>query len=403
MTRPYLLGLKLAGRRVVVVGGGAVAQRRVGGLREAGAAVAVVSPSLTPALSDLAAAGRLEWVPRRYADGDLAGAWLVHACTDDPAANAAVAAAAEAAGVWCVRADDRTASAAWTPASAHVEPITLGVHAGGNPRRAAAVRDALVRTLLDSGLVREATRDTAGDATGTAGRVALVGGGPGDPDLITVRGRRLLAQADVVIADRLAPKALLDELPPDVEVVDAAKNPRGRAMAQEEINRLLVEHAKAGRAVVRLKGGDPFVFGRGMEEVLACAAAGIEVTVVPGVSSVTGVPTAAGIPVTHRGVTQEFTVVSGHLPPGHPGSTVDWSRLAGAGTLVLLMAVDHRAAIAAALTAAGRDPATPVACVENGTTPDMRLVRTTLANLATAEVRSPAILLVGEVAALQPD
>ena len=118
MTRPYLLGLKLAGRRVVVVGGGAVAQRRVGGLREAGAAVVVVSPSLTPALSDLAQAGRLEWVPRRYADGDLAGAWLVHACTDEPATNAAVAEAAEAAGVWCVRADDHTASAAWTPALA---------------------------------------------------------------------------------------------------------------------------------------------------------------------------------------------------------------------------------------------------------------------------------------------
>ena len=154
--------------------------------------------------------------------------------------------------------------------------------------------------------------------------MALVGGGPGDPELITVKGRRLLAAADVVVADRLAPGLLLDELRPEVELIDASKIPYGPAATQEEINRLLVERARAGKFVVRLKGGDPYVFGRGGEEVLACAAAGIPVTVVPGVTSAVAAPAAAGIPVTHRGVAHELVVVTGHLPPGHPESLVDW-------------------------------------------------------------------------------
>ena len=158
--------------------------------------------------------------------------------------------------------------------------------------------------------------------------MVLVGGGPGDPGLLTLRGRAALAEADVVVADRLAPLALLDELPAEVTVVDAAKVPGGRSMPQEEIDRLLVEHARAGRVVVRLKGGDPFVFGRGMEEVEACVAAGVAVEVVPGVTSAIAVPGAAGIPVTHRGVVQAFTVVSGHVAAGRP--RVD-RRLEGAG------------------------------------------------------------------------
>lgn len=149
--------------------------------------------------------------------------------------------------------------------------------------------------------------------------MALVGGGPGDPGLITVRGRQLLAEADVVLADRLAPRPLLDELPPDVEIIDAAKIPYGRAMTQDEINAALVSNALAGRFVVRLKGGDPFVFGRGAEELLACLRAGLPVTVVPGVTSATAVPAAAGVPVTHRGTAQEFHVVSAHSRPATPG------------------------------------------------------------------------------------
>lgn len=232
--------------------------------------------------------------------------------------------------------------------------------------------------------------------------MALVGGGPGDPGLITVRGRQLLAQADVVVADRLAPRALLDELSPDVELIDAAKVPYGRSLSQEKINELLVEHARMGRFVVRLKGGDPFVFGRGGEEMIACARAGIPVTVVPGITSAVAVPGAAGVPVTHRGVSQEFRVVSVHVAPGDPRSTVDWPGLARSeGTLILLMAVERIKEIAEALLRDGRSPETPVMVVQDGTLPTQRAVTATLSTVAervtAAGVRPPAIVIVGEV------
>jgi uroporphyrin-III C-methyltransferase/precorrin-2 dehydrogenase/sirohydrochlorin ferrochelatase len=235
--------------------------------------------------------------------------------------------------------------------------------------------------------------------------VVLVGGGPGDPGLITVRGQQAVSQADVVLADHLAPQSLLASLPADVEVIDASKLPRGRSMAQAQINELLVEHARAGRRVVRLKGGDPFVFGRGMEELEACVAAGIPVEVVPGVTSAIGVPGLAGIPVTHRGLTHEFVVVSGHVPPGHPQSLVDWPSLGRLrGTLVVLMGVDTAPAIAAALLEHGRAPETPVAVVTDGSTPAQRVVRTTLDGLAKtmAEegIRPPAVWVVGDVVGL---
>jgi uroporphyrin-III C-methyltransferase/precorrin-2 dehydrogenase/sirohydrochlorin ferrochelatase len=242
---PYLLGLRLSGRRVLVVGGGRVAQRRVPALLDAGALVTIVSTSVTHALDDLIATGRVTWETRRYQVGDVDGAWLVQACTNDRAVNAAVAAEAEAKRIWCVRADDKDASAAWTPASGKVDEISVAITAGGDPRRAAGIRDAVV------GALRDGTVDARRNRTKPVG-VALVGGGPGDPGLITVRGRQLLAQADVVVADRLAPQALLDELSPDVELIDAAKIPYGRYMAQERINELLVEHAKQGKFVVRL-------------------------------------------------------------------------------------------------------------------------------------------------------
>jgi uroporphyrin-III C-methyltransferase len=240
---------------------------------------------------------------------------------------------------------------------------------------------------------------------GRTGSVVLVGGGPGDPGLITVRGQQAVSQADVVLADHLAPQSLLASLPAEVEVIDASKLPRGRYMAQEQINALLVEHARAGRRVVRLKGGDPFVFGRGMEELEACAAAGVPVEVVPGVTSAIGVPGLAGTPVTHRGLTHEFVVVSGHVPPGHPQSLVDWPALARLrGTLVVLMGVDSAPAIAAALVEHGRDPETPVAVVADGSTPTQRTVRTTLAGLgktlAEEGIRPPAVWVVGEVVRL---
>jgi len=398
----YPVGLRLLGRRVVVVGGGQVAHRRVAGLLEARARVTVVSPDVTPALEALVEPGSLTWVRRRYQPGDLDGAWYAVAATDDPAVNAAVAAEAEAARIFCARADDRSASSVWTPAVGRQGDLVVGVHGGGDPQRAVGVRDAVVAGLTDGSIADRAGR--AGPE-GRPGSVVLVGGGPGDPGLITVRGQQAVSQADVVLADHLAPQSLLASLPADVEVIDASKLPRGRSMAQEQINELLVEHARAGKRVVRLKGGDPFVFGRGMEELEACVAAGIPVEVVPGVTSAIGVPGLAGIPVTHRGLTHEFVVVSGHVPPGHPQSLVDWPSLGRLrGTLVVLMGVDTAPAIAAALVEHGREPTTPVAVVTDGSTPTQRVVRTTLDGLAKAMaeegIRPPAVWVVGDVVGL---
>ncbi|MEU4229009.1 uroporphyrinogen-III C-methyltransferase [Nonomuraea sp. NPDC026600] len=392
---PYLLGLRLSGRRVLVVGGGRVAQRRVPALLEAGAEVTVVSTSVTPALDDLIATGRITWHARPYEVGDCDGAWLVQACTDDRSVNTAVAAEAEAKRIWCVRADDKDASAAWTPASGRVDEITVAVTAGGDPRRAAGIRDAVV------GALRDGTVDARRSRTKPVG-VALVGGGPGDPGLITVRGRQLLAQADVVVADRLAPRALLDELAPDVELIDAAKVPYGRSLSQETINELLIDRARQGKFVVRLKGGDPFVFGRGGEEMIACARAGIPVLVVPGITSAVAVPAVAGVPVTHRGVSQDFHVISVHVAPDNPQSTVDWPGLARSrGTLVLMMAVERLAKVAEALLRDGRPPETPVMVVQDGTLPTQRAVVAPLSTVAdrvsAAGIRPPAIVIVGDV------
>ncbi|GAA2599634.1 uroporphyrinogen-III C-methyltransferase [Actinomadura fulvescens] len=392
---PYLLGLRLSGRRVLVVGGGRVAQRRVPALLAAGADVVLVAPEVTPSLEGLIDDGRVTWLRRQYERGDCAGAWLVQAVSDDGKVNAAVAAEAENARIWCVRADDADASAAWTPASGQVGETTVGVLAGGDPRRAAGIRDAVVDGLRDATLeARHSRHKPVG--------VALVGGGPGDPALITVRGRQLLAQADVVVTDRLAPRELLDELPADVEVIDAAKIPYGRTVTQERINDYLVEHARQGRFVVRLKGGDPFVFGRGAEEVLHCAKHGIPVTVVPGITSAVAAPAAAGIPVTHRGVAQDFHVVSAHIAPDTPASTVDWAALGRSeGTLVLLMAVERMSLIADTLMRYGRSSDTPVAVVQDGTLPGQRALTATLGTVAdemsAAGVRPPAIVVVGDV------
>ena len=394
---PYPVGLRLAGRRVVVLGGGQVAQRRLPALLAAGAEVHLFSPHTTPAVQAMADAGELTWHDRRYAAGDLADSWYVLAATSDPAVNAAAAAEAEAGRTFCSRADDAGASTAWTPASGRQDGATIAV-LSGDPRRSAALRDAVVSGLRDGSLA-------AAHHRGRTPGVALVGGGPGDPDLITVRGRRLLAEADVVIADRLAPRELLAELGPQVEVIDASKIPYGRFMAQEAINTALIDHAKAGKFVVRLKGGDPYVFGRGMEELLAVTEAGIPVTVVPGISSSISVPAAAGIPVTHRGVTHEFTVISGHVAPEDPRSLVNWDAAANMrGTLVLLMAVERIAAIAAALIAGGRSPQTRVAVVQEGTTANQRRVDATLATVAEVvaaeQIRPPAVVVVGDVVGL---
>ena len=427
----YPMMLSMAGKRAVVVGGGQVALRRARSLLESGAHVVVIAPEVCAELAGLPVTVLL----RRYRDGDLSAAWLAHAATSDPAVNAAVAAEAERSRIWCVRADDAGASAAWTPAVTRHGEVTVAVTAGGDPRRSQRLRSAIAAALAEGSLpVRSAARGAEPVAaaegrgwasaahTGAAdalrrpiaragsrrivGNVALVGGGPGDAGLITVLGRRLLAEADVVVTDKLAPRSLLAELDPDVEVIDAGKRPHAHNLTQAQINELIVGRALAGQRVVRLKGGDPFVFGRGGEEALACVAAGVPFQVVPGVTSAIAVPAYAGIPVTHRGITQDFSVVSAHLDPSQPGATVDWDALArGNGTLVLLMAVAHLDAVAAELVKRGRDAATPVAVISDGTTPQQQVLTSTLGRVAAdagaAGIRPPAVVVIGDVVRLR--
>ncbi|QRN80402.1 MAG: uroporphyrinogen-III C-methyltransferase, partial [Nocardiopsis sp. BM-2018] len=279
----------------------------------------------------------------------------------------------------------RHASSAWTPASGSANGITVGVIASGDPRRSAGLRDAVIDGLADGTLDARRGRERLRG-------VALVGGGPGDPGLITVRGQQLLSQADVVVVDRLAPTSLLDRLPAEVEIVDASKIPYGRSMTQEDINSVLVERAREGKFVVRLKGGDSFVFGRGGEEAAACSAAGVPVIAVPGVTSALAAPASAGIPATHRGVAQDVHIVSAHVAPGDSRSTVDWAGLARAGGTVVALE---------ALIENGRAPDTPVAVVQEATLPGQRTVTGTLADIAasarSAQVRPPAVVIIGEV------
>lgn len=238
--------------------------------------------------------------------------------------------------------------------------------------------------------------------------VTLIGGGPGAWDLITLRGARALAEADVILTDHLGPTEELSRII-DVkgkEIIDVAKLPYGRAVAQEETNRMMVEHARAGKKVARLKGGDPFVFGRGFEEVQHLSAHGIACRVVPGVTSAISVPAAADVPVTHRGVTHGFTIISGHLAPHDERSLIDYEALARVGgTIVVIMGVRHVAAITAALIDAGLHPTTPAAAIMEGTTARQRAVHTTVQDLAAemdkAGIGSPAVYVIGDAAGLE--
>jgi uroporphyrin-III C-methyltransferase / precorrin-2 dehydrogenase / sirohydrochlorin ferrochelatase len=388
----YPTALRLLGRPVLVVGGGRVAARRAKGLLDAGARVTVVAPEATDALRELADAGLLTWEPRTYRSEDVDGVWFVQTATGDPAVDTAVASDAEAQRVWCVNASDHESSAAWTPAVAVVDDVKIAVNAGGDPRRAMALRDA-VATALESGDLplrrRRAHR----------GSVALVGGGPGDTGLITVRGRRLLGQADVVVADRLGPRELLNELAPDVRVIEVGKTPGHHPVPQAEINRILVEEALQGHRVVRLKGGDPYVLGRGGEEAEFCRRHGVEVEVVPGVTSAISVPAAAGIPVTHRGLAKGFSVVTGHEELSEVPARADH-------TVVLLMGVGQLRESASALGRAGLPSDTPVGIVENGYLPDQRVTIGTLGTIAdqaeAAGVANPAVIVIGDVVRVSP-
>lgn len=386
------LTLRVADRLVVVVGGGHVATRRSLSLLDAGARVVVISPFITDSLASSIGRGDVEWVQRLYVTGDLDGAWLVQTATDSPVDDL-VAADAEAAQIWCLKGGDPEHATAWAPAVAQVDDVMVAVSGGGDAGRAAALRDG-VAAALQSGELPMRHRTHHPD-----GFVALVGGGPGDPGLLTTRGRRLLAEADVVVVDRLAPHGVLAELASDVEVIDVGKMPDHHPIPQHEINALLVDRAKQGKIVVRLKGGDPYVFGRGGEELIACREAGVPVEVVPGVTSAISVLAAAGIPVTHRGVSRGFTVVTGH----EELAELPRSR---AHTLVMLMGVKRLAETCAELIAAGHDADTPAAIVERGYSPTQRVTVGTLSTLPTEAVRvgaeSPAITVIGDVVTLSP-
>jgi len=399
------LGLRLHDRRVVVVGGGPVALRRVGALLMARAKVTLVSPTAVAALEDLADRGQIDWLRRPYEQGDLRDAWLAMACTADAAVNAEVLAAADEARVFCLRADDASGASAWMPATGRSGQATVSVHGNRDPHTAAALRDVAV-AAVEAALRQDPSlrAKRRAQAAGPVGRVILVGGGPGDPELLTLKGFQALADADVVVVDRLAPLAVLDGLREGVEIIDVSKIPRGRFTPQEEINKILVSRAREGRVVVRLKGGDPFVFGRGMEEVIACKEAAVPVEVIPGVTSAVAAPELAGIPLTHRGISQGFTVITGHAAPDDPRSTLDWDALARGGTtLVVLMGVETLASIVGALVDAGREGDTPVACVMDGGLPSQKVVLTTLAAIVSSgaphELRSPAVTVIGAVAA----
>ncbi len=396
MTLP--VGLDVTARRVVAVGGGPASASGVSTLLAAGALVEVVAPYVCEELAVLVASGEVAWAPRDYEGRrDLDGAWLVQTATGDREVDDMVRADALELRVWCLAPTAADASAhlpATTSVAAGDVTLTVAAHAGSDHALATAVvRE--VGAVLASGSIdlRRRTRRTG------SGWVALVGGGPGADGLLTTRARELLSVADVVVVDRLAPRGVVDRLPTNVRVVDVGKAPGRHTLPQEEINALLVEEALAGRAVVRLKGGDPYVLGRGGEERQACEAHGIPVEVVPGVTSAIAVPAGVGIPLTHRGVARGFTVVTGHEDvPAVPAG--------GDHTVVLLMGVGRLALSARALVDAGRSPTCPVAVVERGFLPGQRATFGTLADIAeTARavgVENPAVVVVGDVVRLSP-
>ena len=390
-----MLGVSLAGRRVVLVGGGAVTARRLRRFVAEQADVVVVAPELASETRQLIADHDVVWHARGVREADIDDAWLVHTATGDRAIDDRVAAWSDARRAFCINASDGAHGSARMPAQSRTGDVVVGVasHSGVDPRRSARVHSA-VRTMLDEG--RAPLRRARSDA---AGSVALVGGGPGPVDLLTLRARRLLAEADVVVADRLGATAVLDQLDPDVRVVHVGKSPGHHSVTQDGINALLVEEALAGRRVVRLKGGDPFVYGRGGEEVAACLDAGVPVEVVPGISSAVSVPQAAGIPVTHRGVASSVHIINGQsgVSPATLASLTDPTV-----TTVLLMGVRAFGEIAREALERGVADTLPVAFVESGHTEQQR---TTRATLGTAEqtaravgVRNPAVIVLGEVA-----
>lgn len=442
--------LDLAGRRVLLVGGGVVARRKAEALLEAGADLVVGAPELVPELARAVAEGRLAHRRGVFVPDWLDGAWLVIAATDDAAVNAAVAREAAARRIWANVVDDAPRCSFQVPARVERGPIQIAISSRGEaPMLARWVRERLEtdldpslgalaawlggkrdalrarfpdtarrRQVIDAlirGPAAHALRNGDPDAAEAAfvaalaedpaprGRVILIGAGPGDPGLLTLRGLRALNQADVVLHDRLVSAAVLALARRDAEKIEVAKEAGTHHTTQERIHELLAEHARKGKMVVRLKGGDPFVFGRGGEELEALRAEGIPYEVVPGITAALACAAYAGIPLTHRDHAQSVRFVTAHCR--NSIDTLDWAALAQERqTLAVYMGVQGLDILRERLIAHGRSPATPFALIENGSRPDQRVVLGTLSNLperAIAEnVRSPALLILGEVAAL---
>ncbi|NQU37748.1 MAG: uroporphyrinogen-III C-methyltransferase [Actinobacteria bacterium] len=395
------MNLVFQDRRVLVVGGGAVATRRVKQLLDVDARVTVVAPDASLELVDLAANGKIEWHHRGFSPDDIAQVWLVVTATGVDAVDNQVAQLAEDNCTWCMNSANATGSTALPMTTVLGDDgVAIAVSGGSDPGRARAVRDAVGLLLHAGELPTRRTRILSKDQPAT-GSVTLVGAGPGDPALLTIAAMRAVSAADVLVVDRLAPAVLWQSPAPGVEVIDVGKIPGKHAVPQEEINAILVEKAQAGHRVARIKGGDPFVLGRGGEEALACLSAGVAIDVIPGITSAISVPAAAGIPVTQRGVTAAFVVASAHDgPEAVIRATADAPNDA---TLVLLMGVGRLPAIAAGLIDSGRAPDTPLAIVESGWTPRQRTTVTTLDEVRQGgvSVAPPAVVVIGEVVRLR--
>jgi uroporphyrin-III C-methyltransferase / precorrin-2 dehydrogenase / sirohydrochlorin ferrochelatase len=451
--RYFPLFFNLERQKVLVVGGGAVALRKVQLLERAGAAIVLVAPQVEAEIERRAAAGQLVLARREFNPEDLEGARLVVAATSPRALNRWIASLCDKRGIPVNVVDDRAASRVIVPAIVDRDPVLIAVSScGASPVLARRLRERLealvgIRTgqlaswlaelraaarrrlrspaarrryferLVDgpaarrfiagdeSGARRLAQRLLAADAAAlpAAGEVTLVGAGPGDPELLTLKALRALQDADVILHDRLVPPAILDFARRDAERISVGKAAGGAGTSQAEINELLIQHARRGRRVVRLKGGDPFIFGRGGEELEAIARAGIGFSVIPGISAANGCAAYAGIPLTHRDHAHGVSYVTGHAEEA--GNEPDWRALAAARTTaVIYMGLARLASIASKLVEHGAPPQRPAAVVSRGTTPEQRVILAPLIEIAaaakSASLDSPALLIVGEVAAL---
>lgn len=445
--------LQLRGRPALVVGGGEAAARKVELLRKTDAAITVVAPRLNDTLAQFAETGAIAWAARPIRPTDFDGVAVAIGATGDDAADRDVAAAAQAAGVPVNVVDRPELSTFIVPAIVDRSPIVIAISSGGAapvlarqlradmesrlPSRlgllaqfAGSFRSAVKAKVSDAGARRRlwetvfagpiADRVLAGDEAAAReamlnlvnrpnddalphGKVTIVGTGPGDPDLLTFKALRAMQAADIVVYDRLIGDDILDYVRRDAERVFVGKAKGRHTLTQDRINRLLIGRARAGQRVVRLKGGDPFVFGRGGEELDALRAAGIATEVVPGITAATGCAAAAGLPLTHRSHASAVTFVTGHGSDGEPD--LDWPTLAALEhTLVVYMGLSTAGVIASQLIAHGKSPDTPAAIVENGTRPNQRVITGALANLETLvaqhAIDGPALIVIGDVAAL---